>query len=81
MTEEAVERKQETLILVGFGKHDLKEVLSWRGTPREEDAILAPTKWPPRYRRESICDPEDVERFMEYVGWVQGLNYRDYVAF
>ena len=46
-------RRETSLVLVGFGKHDLSEVLTWRGTPKEEDAILAPTKWPPRYRREA----------------------------
>ena len=40
-------RKETSLVLVGFGKHDLSEVLAWRGTQKEEDAILAPTKWPP----------------------------------
>jgi hypothetical protein len=45
------ERKENTLVLVGFGKHGLETVLSWRGTPREEDAIKAAMKWPPRYRR------------------------------
>ena len=49
------QRKEESMILVGFGKHDMVEVLSWRDTPQEEDAILAPTKWPSRYRREAIC--------------------------
>ena len=75
------ERKETSLVLVGFGKYDLSEVLTWRGTPREEDAILAATKWPPRYRREAICESEDVQNYMEYVGWLQKFNYKDYVAF
>jgi len=74
-------RKETSLVLVGFGKHDLSEVLTWRGTQKEEDAIMAATKWPARYRRESICEPEDVQRYVEYVGWLQKFNYKDYVAF
>lgn len=69
------------LILVGFGKHDLSDVLSWRGTSREEDSILASTKWPPRYRREEICEPGDVERYKEYVEWISKFNYKDHIEF
>jgi len=81
LAEKERQRKETSLVLVGFGKHDLSEVLTWRGTPKEEDAILAATKWPPRYRREAICEPEDVQRYMEYVDWLQGFNYKDYIAF
>ena len=66
---------------MGFGKYDLSEVLSWRGTQREEDAIMAATKWPPRYRRIEITVPEDIQRYTEYVEWLQGFSYKDYVAF
>jgi hypothetical protein len=81
LAEKERQRKEKSLVLVGFGKHDLSEVLSWRGTPREEDAILAATKWPPRYRREAICEEEDVKNYMVYVDWLQGFNYKDYIAF
>jgi hypothetical protein len=81
LAEKERQRKEESMIVVGFGKHDLADVLSWRDGPREEDAILAPTKWPTRYRREAICEQEDVDRFIEYVEWISSFNYKDYVAF
>lgn len=73
-------RKESTLILIGFGKNSLEEVLSWRGSIREEDAIMAAKKWPPVYRRESICEPGDVERYKEYVEWISKFNYKDHIA-
>jgi hypothetical protein len=73
--------EDEQLVLVGFGRFDLAEVLSWRGSSREEDAILAAKKWPPRYRRKAICEPGDVERFVEYANWLSSFNFKDYIAF
>lgn len=71
------ESNENVLILVGFGKHDLDEVLSWRGTPRERDALVAPKKWPPRYRRKGICTQDDQERHIEYVEWISTTGYSD----
>jgi hypothetical protein len=73
--------EEEQLILVGFGKHNLKEILSWRGTSKEEDAILATVKQPPVYRRKSICDNEEIDCYTVYVDWISGISYRNYIPF
>jgi hypothetical protein len=62
--------KDESFVLVGFGKHDMKDILSWIDTPQEEDALKAPVKWPPRYRPERICDKDDFDRFEAYMEWI-----------
>jgi hypothetical protein len=59
------------MVLVGFGKRDLKDMLHKINTEEEEDLIRAPTKSPPRYRREAICSPEEIEAFMIYGRFVQ----------
>jgi hypothetical protein len=67
---------KDTLILVGFGKHSLEDVMGWIGTEREIDALEASIKWPPRYRELRICDKEDVERFMKYTEYVSSTGFR-----
>ena len=62
-------KKQETLILVGFGPHDLDEMLKWIGTEREEELLFAPDTWPPRFRAESSCSLKEYETFLQYVNW------------
>jgi len=59
----------DALILVGFGKHKLSDVLDWIGTDKEEDAYFAVTKWPPWYREARLCDDEDFSRFVWYTQW------------
>jgi hypothetical protein len=72
--------KDEGLVLVGFGKHDLNEVLAWFGTSLELQALKAPLLWPPRWRRESICSQEEKERFVQYTETVRNLKFTDYIA-
>lgn len=79
--QEEIKPDPEALVLVGFGKHDLATVLSWRGTSKEEDAIMAPTKWPPRYRPNRMCEPGQVDLFAEYVSWISNISYKDFIAF
>jgi hypothetical protein len=71
----------ETPILVGFGKHDLKDVMDWIGTEKELDALQASIKWPPRYRRLEICEDGDVERFIKYTEWIATTGFRAGIAF
>ena len=61
--------KNEPMILVGFGKHDLGDLMKLIGTEEEEKLVLAPTKysWPPRYRRSSICTAIEMQTFKEYI--------------
>lgn len=70
----------EYLILVGFGKYDLSEVLSWRDSVKELDALNASTKWPPRYRPYRLCSEEDISLFLEYGQWISSIGHRDYLA-
>lgn len=74
------EEVPEGMVLVGFGKHDLDEILSWFGTPREIEALKAPTIWPPRWRRESACSEYEQTRFVEYTETVRNVRYTDFVA-
>ena len=62
---------QEPMVLVGFGKQDLKDILYKIGTDEEEELVYAPTRSPPRYRRKSICTTEDIEAFMTYGRFIQ----------
>jgi hypothetical protein len=78
-TKPARDEREGNLVLVGFGKHNLDEILNWVGTPREIEALKAPLLWPPRWRRESLCSEEDKTNFAEYTATMQNLNFTDYV--
>ena len=67
---------KETLVLVGFGKYPLEEVMGWIGTEREIDAIQASVKWPPVYRELRICDQKEVQRFIKYTEWISTVRFR-----
>jgi hypothetical protein len=56
----------EELVLVGFGKHDLTEVVEWIGT-HPEIALNAAALWPARWRRLGICGEEEIEAMKAYV--------------
>lgn len=64
------DEKQEPMVLVGFGKHELKDLLKLRGTPEEDTLLLAPVNWPARYKRESICDPDEIQDFLVFGTWM-----------
>lgn len=57
---------REVLILVGFGKKDLIDLVEKIGTPEEDELIRAPLNTPPRYRRKEICTPEEIGAFVQY---------------
>lgn len=72
-------KPQKGMVLVGFGKHDLVDMLAWRGTEKEKDLYGAiwPHCWPPRWRKESSCSQEEVQAFGTYLTWLEqekGVN-------
>lgn len=70
-------KKQEDLVLVGFGKHDLCDMLKWIGTEKETDLVEAvnpKTKgWPPVYRRVDLCSEKEKVAFFLYYEWLTAL--------
>jgi hypothetical protein len=66
-----LEEAAEAKVLIGFGKHDLKDLVA--DEDGEDTLIYAITKhhWPPRYRRESICSEEEIDAFKAYMIWIQ----------
>lgn len=67
------EEQKERLVLVGFGSHRLSDMLEWVGTKREMELLLAFKRWPPVYREEKACEPEDIQTacdFLSYLGEV-----------
>ena len=67
-------KAQESLILVGIGKYDLKELLEKAADSLEGQKILLEAfdrfHWPPRYRRASVCTEEEITSVLTYVNWV-----------
>jgi len=63
----------EPLVLVGFGKHDLKDLWANKKTTEGAQLLIEAItirQWPPRYRRLSICTKEEVDLFQEYIRWI-----------
>ncbi len=58
------------LVLTGFGKHKLGDMLEWIGTEKEDDLLSAFTKWPPVYRDEASCDRQDIENACQFLAFV-----------
>lgn len=56
------------MVLVGFGKHDLADLMGVDMEERITEAFMK--QWPPRYRRASICSPEDIELFKEFTAFI-----------
>jgi len=61
------------LVLVGFGKHSLKDMMGWVDTEQEEDLAFAFKKWPPVYRREEICSEGDIKAACQYLAYLQDI--------
>jgi hypothetical protein len=67
-------KKEDNLVLVGFGKTHLIDMIEWIGDKEKEKILLeAPSKLPPIYRRQEICSQEEILAFLEYVGWLNNL--------
>lgn len=62
--------RNDPMVVVGFGKNDLKDLLKLRGTDREEELINAPVTSPGRWRRASICTKEEIEAFKDFAIWI-----------
>ena len=77
MNNDDVEQPQvepgQGLVLVGFGKYNLTDMLEWIDTDKEEDLAIAFKKWPPVYRREEICTEEDIKSACRYLAYLQDL--------
>ena len=71
--DEVIEERSEGLILVGFGKHTLTDMLEWMDTEKEEDLATAFKKWPPVYRRESICSQAEIQAALQYLAFLQDV--------
>ncbi len=69
--DEPVEKKEPGLVLVGFGSNKLGDMLEWIGTSKEEDLLKAFKKWPPVYRREEICEPEEIQDACNFLAFLQ----------
>ena len=61
-------RQPEPVVLVGFGKHDLVDMIEFIDTDNEERLVSEPFEkgWPPRYRRASACTEAEVEAFRKF---------------
>ena len=67
------EEAREGLVLVGFGSHQLRDMLEWIGSEKEMDLATAFRKWPPIYREERACEPEDIQAACDFLKYLQDL--------
>ncbi len=65
--------QEEQLILVGFGKNKLSDMLKWIDTDQEVDLIEAWKKWPPVWRRQEICSTGDIMACMQFLAYSHDL--------
>ena len=66
----------DNLILVGFGKSKLTDLIEKIGNKETEEELLNLTlgeHLPPVYRAEAACSQEEVLAFLEYVGWISSV--------
>jgi hypothetical protein len=64
------EAARDGLVLVGFGKHKLADMMGWIDTDREMELLVAFKKWGPVYREQAACEPEDIQTavlFLKYL--------------
>jgi hypothetical protein len=64
---------KDGLVLVGFGKHKLKDMLKWIDTDQEQDLLTSFKKWPPVYRELRACDAEDVEVACDFLAYLRSV--------
>ncbi len=65
------EQAKDGLVLVGFGSHKLSDMMEWVDTPREMELLLAFKRWPPVYREERACEPEDIQTACNFLAYLQ----------
>ena len=67
-------KKEDNLVLVGFGKTHLIDMIEWIGDKEKEKNLIEDTmNQPPIYRRQEICSQEEILAFLEYAGWLRNL--------
>lgn len=59
----------EAMVLVGFGKRNLTDLLEKLNTEEEEAMYVSLIDQPPRWRRESICSQEEIQAFVLFTKW------------
>lgn len=67
----ARERKdalKSPLVLVGFGKYDLADLMGVDKHERISEAFVK--NWPPHYRPARMCSQEDIELFKEFTTFI-----------
>ena len=62
-SKKADRRPPEPLVVVGFGKYELADLMGEDKIERLTEAFQK--QWPPHYRRVSACTPEQIELFKE----------------
>jgi len=63
-------KRNEPLVLVGFGKYSLVDLMKFSETD-PEGVIEAPGRGGiPRWRRVSVCTEEEISIFREYASWM-----------
>ena len=66
--------KKNGLVLVGFGKLNLVDLIKKLGDPENDELLLAaPANYPPRYRRMDICSINEMKAHIKYVEWMSQL--------
>ena len=59
------------LVLVGFGEQNLRDMLEWIDTDKEDDLLSAFIKWPPVYRAEEACTNEEIQNACRFLAFIQ----------
>ena len=67
------ETPKEGLVLIGFGSHKLADMLEWIDTDKEIDLLTAFKKWPPVYREQATCEPEDVLTAVKFLTYLKDV--------
>lgn len=57
---------EKIMILVGFGKKDLSELVVLIQAGHEDEVLRMSTNVPPRWRRLKICDTQDIDNMRIY---------------
>lgn len=65
----------EPLVLVGFGKHELADMIQFIDTDNEERLVSEPFEkgWPPRYRRASACTQAEIDNFRTFTNFITNV--------
>jgi hypothetical protein len=64
----------EPMVVVGFGKHELADLM---GEDMEERILEAFQKqWPPIYRRASACTEDEIKMFSELTNFIARVAAR-----